>query len=356
MTTPPPAIDPARSLTAPALTDADVIGRAWGVRPCRHGGPRFEVEPRPDGVTIIHNYGHGGAGVTLSWGAAHHAADAVAERLESGAPVAIAGAGVIGLSTAILLLERGYDVTIHARDLPPHTTSNIAAAMWWPVATDRGESDAARTRFDTSVLVSWRRFRGLVDQPRYGVERMAAYIAGDIPHMVFDLPDEIMREANLTTLDRAPFDPRPGRRFETWRVETPKYLAALLDDVRAAGGRIVERTFAGVDDFATLGAPVVVNCLGLGAASVARDSAMFGVRGQLVKVRPQAAVNWIAQFDESYLIPRSDGLMLGGTWDEIDPADADVEPPAANYDRILAAHRAYFSRPEHHDGGVDGAP
>src|SRR4051794_29571794 len=46
--------------------------------------------------------------------------------------ITVLGCGVSGLSTAIMLLEEGYQVQIWAKDLPPHTTSNIAAAVWYP--------------------------------------------------------------------------------------------------------------------------------------------------------------------------------------------------------------------------------
>lgn len=49
----------------PAVADAQVLGARVGLRPCRRGGPRVSREGQ-----IIHAYGHGGAGMTLSWGCA----------------------------------------------------------------------------------------------------------------------------------------------------------------------------------------------------------------------------------------------------------------------------------------------
>src|SRR5438067_2479284 len=46
--------------------------------------------------------------------------------------VIVVGCGVSGLSSGIRLLERGQEVSIWARDLPPHTTSNVAPAIWHP--------------------------------------------------------------------------------------------------------------------------------------------------------------------------------------------------------------------------------
>jgi D-amino-acid oxidase len=58
----------------PALAGAPVLGEKVGLRPARHGGPRVEVEQRGSG-RIVHAYGHGGAGMTLSWGCADDVAD-----------------------------------------------------------------------------------------------------------------------------------------------------------------------------------------------------------------------------------------------------------------------------------------
>jgi D-amino-acid oxidase len=56
----------------PALRGAREIEHRVGLRPVR---PQVRLEAEPvNGVTVVHNYGHGGAGVTLSWGCAQDAA------------------------------------------------------------------------------------------------------------------------------------------------------------------------------------------------------------------------------------------------------------------------------------------
>src|SRR6185295_7819450 len=91
---------------APVKVSANrVIRTVVGLRPYRASG--FVVRSEKLGrKTIVHNYGHGGAGVTLSWGTAHLA---IEEALKSGkSDYAVLGCGAVGLSTARLLQLKGF--------------------------------------------------------------------------------------------------------------------------------------------------------------------------------------------------------------------------------------------------------
>jgi D-amino-acid oxidase len=72
------------ALLSPAARDAAVLGHAVGLRPCRPE-IRLETESRPEGGCVVHNYGHGGAGVTLSWGCAAEVVDRVRAAVAAGA-------------------------------------------------------------------------------------------------------------------------------------------------------------------------------------------------------------------------------------------------------------------------------
>jgi D-amino-acid oxidase len=53
-----------------------VLAERVGLRPFRRSGLRLERDQLRDGRTVIHNYGHGGAGFTLSWGCAREVLEA----------------------------------------------------------------------------------------------------------------------------------------------------------------------------------------------------------------------------------------------------------------------------------------
>ena len=103
-----------------------------GLRPYRERTYRLEPEIVGNKF-VVHNYGHGGAGITLSWGCAHEVVDIVRARgLADNDSIAVLGAGVMGLTAASLLLALNLKLTIYAKEFPPHTTSNVAGGQWAP--------------------------------------------------------------------------------------------------------------------------------------------------------------------------------------------------------------------------------
>ena len=119
---------------APVKVSRDrVIREVVGLRPYRASGFVVDAE-RFGNKLLVHNYGHGGGGVTLSWGTASLAVDLVRDFLMTSRTrpqhFAVLGCGVSGLSTARLLQRRYQNgpgtVTIYAKAVPPDTTSNIA--------------------------------------------------------------------------------------------------------------------------------------------------------------------------------------------------------------------------------------
>jgi glycine/D-amino acid oxidase-like deaminating enzyme len=321
---------------APVLVDESrVIRTVAGLRPYRRSGFVVRVEPLGE-KRLVHNYGHGGGGITLSWGSSKLAAE-LGLQGHSG-PVAVLGAGVMGLSTARLVQEAGFPVTIYAAALPPDTTSNIAGGQFHPFSVFReGEvTPEFMGQFVRAVDYSWRRFQIMVGDD-YGIHWLPTYVEADSPE------EKVI--ANFPPVNRMlspaehPFPLDSVRRYDTMYVETGRYLRQMLRDVQIAGGKIEVRKFATPADIAALPESLVFNCTGLGSRDLFGDADLHPARGQLAILEPQPEVNYAALGDFGYMFPRADGIILGGTF-ELDQWDTTPQPAAIA--RIVASQKRFF--------------
>jgi glycine/D-amino acid oxidase-like deaminating enzyme len=313
-----------------------VIRTVAGLRPYRAQG--FVVRAEELGAKrLIHNYGHGGAGITLSWGTSRLAVDL--GRPGHQGPVAVIGAGVMGLSTARLLQEAGFAVTIYTKALPPDTTSNIAGGQWSPFGHYRDDlvTPEWRTQFAAALEYSWRRFQILVGDD-YGIRWLPTYAettgnAGPSPLDAYHPGRTILRAG------QHPFGDATIERFDTMYVETGRYLRQLTRDFHLAGGRIAIRDFASPDELAVLPETLVFNCTGLGSHALFGDAGIEPRRGQLAILLPQPEIRYAYTGDAGYMFPRPDGILLGGTFERGEWSET---PEPATIARIVASHRRLF--------------
>jgi D-amino-acid oxidase len=289
-----------------------------GLRPFRPSGFVVKAEPLGD-KTLIHNYGHGGCGVTLSWGTADMAAKLALTTPHRNAIVI--GCGAIGLTTARLLQDRGFTVAIRAADLPPHTTSNVAAGAFavTSLVDDAHQTDEIASRIQEAVRFAFSYFKGLLGE-RYGVRWMDMYMLGDQP---VEAPWEFAITPELfpfTTLGPGehPFPSRYASRFTTLIAETNTFLAALVADFLAHGGLIHTQSFRDRASVQALDAPLIVNCTGLGAKALFDDPELTPVKGQLTVLPPKTEVTYgyLDPVLDLYMFSRSDGIILGGSHEE----------------------------------------
>ncbi len=319
------------------LSPSRVRGFLGGLRPFRQGNPRLEIEEIGQGKVVAHNYGHGGSGITMSWGAARAAADLLDPWLVEPTEVAVLGAGVIGLCTASTLLDRGHRVRLYARDFPPDTTSNVAGGLWAPTHVGCGQDAVALERHNTLLRQTWEAYRSL-DGDRFGIEEIPLYEADDRSDPLDPMPEGLV--PSPTRLERLPFPGQgvAGRVSQTLLIETPRFLSALVSDIEQRGASLHSRSFAGSKDFEALSERVVVNCLGFGAGEVCADDAIVPIRGQLVILDP-APRPFALDHALGYVISRRDVLILGGTFEE---GEKDPRPQEKDCLRILNRHREFF--------------
>ena len=327
------------------VSPARVIRTIVGLRPFRP--PGFVLRSEPFGnKTVVHNYGHGGGGFSLSWGCATLAADLIAGVSPSRA--AVIGAGVIGLSTARILQDRGWQVTIYAEHLPPHTTSNVAGAQWTPASVF--DHDAVSPDFQDLFLKAARianRAFQLLAGPTYGVRWIDNYTLTDGTDEQKDMIDYATKVgiadlyADIQNIDPAstPFACKRVRRFATMLIEPNTYLPAVMRDFLLRGGKLSVRKFESQQEWHKLKEQVIFNCTGLGARALVSDAELMPVRGQLTILEPQMDVNYISFPQSLYMFPRSDGIVLGGTYDR---GNWSLEPDLNTEARILSQHAAAY--------------
>jgi D-amino-acid oxidase len=335
---PPSRYRLARVRVAPERIIRDVVG----LRPFRRSGFRVEAESLGD-KTLIHNYGHGGGGMSLSWGSADLAAKLALAT--SHAHAAVIGSGALGLSTARLLQDRGVEVAIYTRDLPPNTTSNIAGAQWTPtsVADNDRRTAAWDAQYVAAAHFAHRYFQTLVS-PRYGISWRENFFVStrSDPPVPWEtaLLDDLLHRSPVPSGEH-PFGSYFVSHYLAMHIEPSIYLAALLEDFRLAGGRVVIREFPDARAIAALNEPLIVNCTGLAAGALFNDPDVIPVKGQLTVLAPQPEVDYITIGPTSlYMMPRHDGIVLGGTFER---GVSTLEPNPAERARILDGHRAFFA-------------
>ncbi len=330
---------------APRVSMDRVVRVITGLRPYRPAGfvvRRIDYDARR---TVIHNYGHGGGGISLSWGSS-----ALAVREAAGLPpgeAAVIGAGVMGLTTARLLQDAGWSVTIYTRDMPRHSTSNVAAGQWSPTSVfvpDRVDA-AFEARFVFAARIAHHAFQNLVG-PRYGVSFLENYFLSDAPqapdHFETLLEGLYFSQAVLGPGEH-PFPTPYARRVVTMQVQPAIFLRQVRDDFLLAGGHFVVRDFQRVDDVLSLPQRVVFNCTGLGAAELFEDEELKPAKGQLVFVPPDPAVDFASIATTRgllYMFPRTGELVLGGSFEV---GNWDRAPDPAITERIVEGHRELYA-------------
>lgn len=214
--------------------------------------------------------------------------------------VIVVGAGVVGLTCAVRLLEAGHRVDVVARDLPRETTSAVAAALWYPYRA------LPRDRVVTWSRTSYAVFDALADtDPECGVRmlRGTEVLRGPQPEPWWKtaLPE-------LEATREVPDGWSSGWSFATPVVDMPVYLDWLTRRVGDLGGTVTRLNLG------ALPGGLVVNCSGLGARLLGADRTVVPVRGQVVYVE-QVGLDrwWLDNSGPTYVVPRQRDIVVGGT-------------------------------------------
>jgi glycine/D-amino acid oxidase-like deaminating enzyme len=294
------------------------------LRPFRAAGPRLDVEMVGD-KRVVHNYGHGGAGWSLSWGSS---AIAVEKAMTGGArEAAVIGCGALGLTSALLLQRAGAKVIIYAAERAPMTRSARATGTWSP---DSRIADSARVAADFPAIwermartsyAEYQTWLGLPGAPVSWSDRYSLFDDATPPPAPSPGPTNAIRffGAPLPGLaprwrdispQEHPFPVSRVRHGVAMQFNVAELSHLLMTDFLLAGGRMETRTFNSPGELTTLPQPVIVNCTGYGARALWKDETMTPVRGQITWLAPQPELTYGLYWRHISVLPRADGIVV----------------------------------------------
>jgi D-amino-acid oxidase len=296
------------------------------LRPFRAAGPRLDTEMIGDSL-VVHNYGHGGSGWSLSWGSG---TIAVGKAMERGSrEIAVIGCGALGLTSAILAQRAGASVTIYCKEQLAQARSARATGGWTPDSRI-ALTDVAGPQFgalwEQMARVSWKNWRGWLGLPGNPVCFSDRYVLSDTPFEDMAARSEARNSMHFGEYQHriADITPRPQilppgatpfpvthvRRSETLQFNIHDYGHQLMNDFRLAGGKVEIREFHTPGEIAALPQKVVINCTGYGARALWKDDSIVPVRGQIGWLIPQPEVNYGFFYRDVSVLSRTDGIVV----------------------------------------------
>jgi glycine/D-amino acid oxidase-like deaminating enzyme len=322
-----------RAPLAPVKASMDrLISIEACLRPFRPQGPRIEPE-RMGRKTVVHNYGHGGSGWSLSWGAGRLAvalAKATGEKR-----IAVIGCGAIGLTTAVVAQRAGLKVRIYTKDQMPYVRSFRATGVWSPsarICTLEHATPEFRKAWEEMARYSYFQYSSMLGLSGNPIEWIEGYKLSDTPfadgaslythapypgepvypHLEDEHTPDLMSAMQTLSRDQHPFPVEHVRRVNMMMFNIPAYARLLMQDFFVAGGEIVIREFESPRQFSDLPEKTIIHSTGYAARALLKDDSLIPVRGQTARLIPQSEVDYAISYDSqnAYTVPRRDGMIV----------------------------------------------
>ncbi|MGH3518121.1 MAG: NAD(P)/FAD-dependent oxidoreductase [Haloechinothrix sp.] len=237
--------------------------------------------------------------------------------------ITVVGGGVIGLSCALRLAQRGHEVTVLSADALADTTSVVAGGLIYPRHAEPVERCARWTE------VSVRVFRELSGRAGTAVRTLPGRLLRRVERPVPPWSAAVGGMVRDNALPAPWFD---ALTFTSPLVDTPRYLGWLAAEASGAGVRVERRRVRDLRELLP-GSDLVVNAAGLGAGRLAGDDSVLPARGQVVHVADPGLTEWVVDEDDfSYVLPHGNHVVCGGI-EEL--GSANLQPDAATTADIL---------------------
>jgi D-amino-acid oxidase len=292
-------------------------------RPFRAAGPRLDVEKVGEKV-VVHNYGHGGSGWSLSWGSS---SIAVEKAMATGdRDIAVIGCGALGLTSAILAQRAGAKVTIYAKERPPEVRSARATGSWTP---DSRVALASKVTADFPAL--WEKmarysfhmyesYLGMAGNPiewteRYmlsdgqGGRRQSGEASLDFARYM-DRIDDITPRSQELGPGQHPFPTPYAYKGTGLTFNVAGYSRQLVNDFLVEGGKLERREFHSPAELSEVPQKTIIHATGYGARALFKDESIVPVRGQIAWLTPQPEVNYSIIYKGVLVLSRRDGIVV----------------------------------------------
>jgi D-amino-acid oxidase len=331
------------------------------LRPFRASGPRLDVERLGD-KTVVHNYGHGGSGWSLSWGSSSVAVEkamSVGER-----DVAVIGCGALGLTSATLLQRAGAKVTIYAKERPPEVRSARATGSFTPdsrIALANSVSADFPALWEKMCRYSFHTYESFLGMAGNPVEWLDRYTLNDqTPEARASRPradglefaslnrrvSDLFPRAQELPPGSHPFPTRFAQRSSSLTFNIADYSRQLVSDFLIEGGKIEHVEFHSPSELSQLPQKVVINATGYGARALWKDESIVPVRGQIAWLIPQPEVHYSVFYNGLAIISRRDGIVVQsiGRGDMEGYNDANETPDRAAAESAVQVVADLYSR------------
>ena len=320
------------------LTPDQLIDVKCCIRPLRAAGPNLGTEQIGD-TLVIHNYGHGGSGWSLSWGSAEVAVGKAMAVLPT--EIAVIGCGIVGLTTAVMAQRAGLKVTIYAREMIQRTRTFRASGSFTPdsrVALGGPAGPQFGDLWEQMARFSWKAFRtylglpgnpvafhdsyGLSDTPMVRhVEKADPEIKGDWSTMGLpqqnsefghysDRIADIVPGPQMLSAEENPFGTEHANRTSEMYFNFSSYAHTLLQEFFQNGGHFVNRDFHSPSEVTGLREKVVIHCTGYAARDLWGDKTIIPVRGQTGWLVPQPGADYSIRYKTGMAMSKADGVVI----------------------------------------------
>ncbi|XP_036370766.1 D-aspartate oxidase [Octopus sinensis] len=229
--------------------------------------------------------------------------------------IAVIGAGVVGLSTALQVKQNFpfCSVTVVAEKFNTETTSDGAGGLFRPNFLTLSANPLESIKQWSQDTFS--HFNNLFNSPEAsdcGIALMSGFLLSNKEKL--DMIEDIsLGQSKMTAeqIAKMGFDCKHVTKVLTYTMECRRYMPWLTSKFLSLGGSMHHHRLKSLEELVGV-YDVVVNCSGLGAKDLVPDPLVYPVKGQLIQVEAP----WVKHFyffeDDTYVIPNINRTSLGG--------------------------------------------